>query len=83
MTFKIYTNDYMSKLDEDIADLRFVDYFEDGFFKDEDSETYEYEVEDCDDEQLCLTSQRGNDIDNAIALFETYKLSRVNSPLNN
>ena len=77
MTFKIYTNDYMSKLDEDIADLRFVDYFEDGFFKDEDSETYEYEVEDCDDDQLCLTSQRGNDIDNAIALFETYKLSRV------
>jgi hypothetical protein len=77
MTFRIYTNDYMSKLDEKIADLRFLDYFEDGFFKDEDAETYEYEIEDCDDEHINLTSQRGNYIDNAIALFETYKLSRV------
>lgn len=77
MTFKIYTNDYMSKLDEEIANLSFLDHFEDGIFHDDNAETYEYEVEDCDDDNINLTAQSGYELDNALALYNCYKLSRV------
>lgn|SRR5574344_1098432 len=77
MNIKIYTNDYISKLDEEIADLSFLNHFEDGIFKDENALTYEYELEDCDDEHISLIAQKGFDFDNAIELYQTYKLSRV------
>lgn len=77
MTFKIYSNNYISKLDEEIADLSFLDHFENGIFKDENAETYEYEVEDCNDDNINLTAIKGYEFDNAKALYETYKLSGV------
>ena len=77
MTFKVYTNDYMSKLDAQIADLSFLNYFEDGIFKDDNAETYEYEIEDCNDDELNLTTEGISEYDNAIKLYECYKLSRV------
>lgn len=77
MTFKIYSNDYISKLDEEIADLSFLNHFQDGVFHDPEAETYEYEIEDCDDTNINLTNQSGYDLDNAIALYNAYNLSRV------
>ena len=76
MTYKIFTDDYMSLLEERFKDNTLIDFFSDGIFYDPEEETMDYDF-DCVDDNIVLNLDDNYVMENAIKLYETYKLTRI------
>ena len=77
MLCKIFTNDYMSYMDEKFKDNTLHELFENGIFNDPEEETMDYEISDTDDSSLVLSTDKDDTLNNAIKLYETYRLTKI------
>lgn len=72
MKMTIYTDDYVSSLQQKVKNGTFKDLYNNGVFEDPDEDIIDIDVVDYDDSNLTLSTNINDVFDNAVKLYETY-----------
>lgn len=72
MKMTIYTDDYVSLLQQKVKDGTFLEVYKNGILEDADEEVIDIDVADYDDSNLELSTNINDVFENAVKLYETY-----------